>query len=168
MDIDLKWLKLHPQASQEFHMEAAGRDELIKEAGGRFIAPWQVELRISNNQQMLSCQGRVQTLAKLSCSRCLDEVVVPVSGDFTLELLDSAPRNDNTGNEDEIIYLDQDIFDIEPWVEAAIFINLPLNPLCKHDCKGICPDCGVNRNIEQCRCSEEEIDPRWEKLKNFR
>ncbi|MDD2619739.1 MAG: DUF177 domain-containing protein, partial [Syntrophomonadaceae bacterium] len=167
MKIDLKWLKLHPQESEKFHVEAVGRDEFLKELGGRFIAPVKVDLLITNNHRVFDVQGQVQTILELVCSRCLGEVSLPVNCDFCLRMVDSTYSTDNT-NEDEMILLDQDIFDLEPYVEAAIFMNLPLNPLCKPDCKGLCPGCGINRNTQQCLCKKEEIDPRWAKLQNLK
>ncbi|MDD3268770.1 MAG: DUF177 domain-containing protein [Syntrophomonadaceae bacterium] len=167
MKIDLKWLKMHPQENKKFHLEAIGEDELLKELGGRFIAPVKVELLMSNNHRVLAGQGRVQTLLELTCSRCLTELQFPVNSEFSMNLVDIAYRDEFMADEDEIILADQDILDIKPWVEAAIFINLPLNPLCNADCKGICSGCGVNRNLAECRCKEEEIDPRWTKLKNL-
>lgn len=167
MKIDLKWLKLNPQQSEEFHFEAAGRDEFLKELGGRFIAPVKVDLLMRNNHRVLVGQGRVQTILELNCARCLTELLFPIDSDFSLNLVDSAYKDDFADEADEIILVEQDTFDIEPWVEAAIFINLPLNPLCDPECKGICPDCGINRNTAECHCKKEEIDPRWAKLKNL-
>jgi uncharacterized protein len=40
--------------------------------------------------------------------------------------------------------------------------------LCREDCKGICPECGIDRNTGECSCVADDIDPRWAALKNFK
>ena len=49
-----------------------------------------------------------------------------------------------------------------------IYLNLSRKPICSETCKGLCPDCGVNRNTAECRCSGEDIDPRLAPLLKFR
>jgi uncharacterized protein len=44
---------------------------------------------------------------------------------------------------------------------------MPLNPLCREDCKGLCPQCGTNLNTETCDCAQEWEDPRLAALKQF-
>ena len=45
---------------------------------------------------------------------------------------------------------------------------LPLKAICREDCKGLCPHCGLNLNVEQCSCAEPIEDPRWSALKEIR
>lgn len=169
MIIDLKRLKLHPQESEEFHLQAAGRDELLKELGGRFAAPIKLDLRLANTGREICGHGMVHTILELLCSRCLKAVLLPVDAGIYLSLLE-ANNNDEIINEDneDIVFFKQSEVDIQPRVEEVIFMNLPLNPLCNENCKGICPACGVDRNQEECRCDQEETDPRWDKLKNLK
>ncbi|MEN6350125.1 MAG: DUF177 domain-containing protein [Syntrophomonas sp.] len=169
MKIDLKRLKLYPQESEEFHLQAAGRDELLSELGGRFIAPVKLDLLVTNTGRAFAGQGKVRTVLELICSRCLEKVIFPVEADISLTLLES--NNDeivDNGDSEDIIYFRQSEADLQLGIEEAIFMSLPINPLCKDNCKGLCPSCGVNRNVEECHCSRQEIDPRWEKLKNLR
>jgi uncharacterized protein len=49
-------------------------------------------------------------------------------------------------------------------VRDACILDLPLAPLCRADCAGLCPECGVNRNLEQCSC-DAPTDPRWDALR---
>jgi uncharacterized protein len=46
----------------------------------------------------------------------------------------------------------------------ALALELPLNPLCRADCKGYCPRCGADLNAGACDCTDEEIDLRWAEL----
>jgi uncharacterized protein len=57
-----------------------------------------------------------------------------------------------------------DLLDLAPVVRDACILDLPLAPLCRADCAGLCPECGVNRNLEQCAC-DAPTDPRWDSLR---
>ena len=50
----------------------------------------------------------------------------------------------------------------------SLFASLPVLPLCRADCRGICPRCGADRNLEECGCEEVEFDPRWSELNVLR
>lgn len=59
---------------------------------------------------------------------------------------------------------DQEELDITPQVRESILLSLPMKPLCNPDCKGLCPYCGKDLNIESCECKQKKVDPRWKKL----
>jgi uncharacterized protein len=59
--------------------------------------------------------------------------------------------------------LSADWLDLEPLAHDACILELPLAPLCRNDCLGLCPECGVNRNNETCTCTAR-TDPRWAAL----
>jgi uncharacterized protein len=56
---------------------------------------------------------------------------------------------------------------IDNMVRESILLTLPLKPLCREDCKGLCPICGIDLNKSVCSCVKRETDPRWEKLKGL-
>jgi len=68
---------------------------------------------------------------------------------------------------DEVQYLspDANILDLGEDVRQYLILAVPQKLLCSDDCRGLCPQCGVNRNRVRCNCSTKEIDPRWEGLK---
>ena len=61
-----------------------------------------------------------------------------------------------------------DQIDLEPLVRDAVLLELPLAPLCTDDCQGLCPVCGVNRNLTSCTCAAEARDPRWSALDDLK
>ncbi len=63
-------------------------------------------------------------------------------------------------------YQDERI-DLAQMVLEQIVLALPMKPLCQEDCRGLCPECGVNRNTTSCACVLEETDPRWATLKTL-
>ena len=60
-----------------------------------------------------------------------------------------------------------DVIDLGEVMREQFFLALPMKPLCRPDCKGLCPICGANRNRQQCECREEWVDPRLAGLKNL-
>jgi len=52
-------------------------------------------------------------------------------------------------------------------MREQFFLALPMKPLCREDCKGLCPVCGINRNRETCTCQSEWVDPRLEPLRHL-
>jgi hypothetical protein len=61
-----------------------------------------------------------------------------------------------------------DELDLSQLAREQILLNLPEQVLCREDCKGICPTCGKDLNEGDCKCGEDEIDPRWAALKDLR
>jgi uncharacterized protein len=68
----------------------------------------------------------------------------------------------------EIAILESNNIDVAELVREQILLNLPEQVFCAEDCKGLCPQCGANRNLIDCKCEEKEIDPRWAALKNLK
>ena len=57
---------------------------------------------------------------------------------------------------------------LEDAVREQVLLAVPLKVICREDCKGLCPHCGANQNLERCSCSEPMEDPRWTALKDIR
>lgn len=104
----------------------------------------------------VSVQGTVSAPWTGSCRRCL----APAAG-----TLDVAVRELFTagGDAEETYPLAHDHVDLEPLVHDAVLLELPTAPLCRPDCAGLCPVCGVDRNETTCSCAAP-LDPRWSAL----
>jgi uncharacterized protein len=94
------------------------------------------------------------------CRRCL----AAVGGELRCEvrelyLFDSAASEDT-------YQLSGDQLDLEPMVRDALALDLPVAPLCRPDCRGLCPACGADLNSTQCSCSPPP-DPRWAALEGL-
>ena len=94
------------------------------------------------------------------CRRCLE----PAAGDARRR----GPRAllGRSGDWPPSYAVGPDFLDLEPVVHDACILELPLAPLCRDDCLGLCPGCGVNRNRAACTCSTA-IDPRWAALEGL-
>ena len=109
--------------------------------------------------------GTLETEIQTLCTRCLSPLKLPVS--LALEDTIGLP-NAETTSERPVRVNEEGWADLTPLIREYAWLALPLNPLCSTDCKGLCPICGGNRNLEACMCKEtEEIDPRWEALRDL-
>jgi uncharacterized protein len=89
---------------------------------------------------------------------------------------DRPDRNDDDDGDGEAITEDglgasfykDEVLDLGDIIREQFFLALPMKPLCRQDCQGLCPVCGLNRNRESCACRVEWIDPRLEPLKHLR
>lgn len=164
--IDLKQFKIQPQRIEHFTFMELLPDALLSGMGGRYLAPVRVDLEVSFTGHMYVGQGEAITRLEFACSRCLEPHIFPIAEPLNLIMIDAGSRKPQDF-EDDALLVEQGEVDIEPGIIAAIFAAIPLNPLCSPECRGLCPNCGVNRNKEACRCREDNIDPRWEALKKL-
>ena len=118
-------------------------------------------------------RGTVKAEVRVDCTRCLE----PVTSKFEITFDDVFVNPEEDEAEVEIVLgaeeLDESIaidgkIDVGEVVREQIILALPDQVFCKEDCKGLCPKCGSNRNLIDCKCIDEEIDPRWAALKSFK
>ena len=104
--------------------------------------------------------GTVTTSWRGQCRRCLTEVE-GTSVSAVDELYQQHPRHEDA------IAITGDQIDLAPVVREYVLLDLPDAPLCKDDCAGICPNCGIDRNTGTCDCDTTVTDPRWSALEGL-
>ena len=116
------------------------------------------EISISNVGGAFLITGFVSGRVITACARCLEEASFDIRGEiegyFIIEG-EGEPPDDMEKDEFDILPEDNRI-DLYPLIMAAIFVELPLIPLCKEDCAGICLRCGANLNDGSCDCTPED------------
>jgi uncharacterized protein len=106
----------------------------------------------------VAVSGKVSSAWEGECRRCL----CSIDGELVAEVRELFRRG---GGEEEGTYpMAEDHLNLREMVLDALFVSLPLLPLCRPDCRGICPVCGADRNIAPCHCEEVQVDPRWSAL----
>lgn len=96
------------------------------------------------------------------CRRC----TAPVGGELRItvrERFTEPGARYGDPEDDEAYPIVDDRLDLRPMVRDAVVLELPLAPLCRDDCRGLCPQCGIDRNVEACACVAPR-DPRWANL----
>jgi uncharacterized protein len=117
--------------------------------------------------------GSIAAEAQIDCMRCLKPVSHKLKIEFGVSFV--TPENFAADKEREVSardldtdVLDGDRIDLKEVVREQLLLNLPGQLFCRVDCKGLCPKCGADLNLIDCKCDLDEADPRWEALKDFR
>ena len=142
----------------------------------RVIAPVALKAEIRKDGGVVRLTGHLATILEFECGRCLDHFPVPLAVDLDVRFSPVTP--DAGGGEREVASEDletstyqDDVLDLGAIMREQFQLAMPMKPLCRDDCKGLCPVCGINRNRETCACRAVWVDPRLaalEKLKEGR
>lgn len=116
---------------------------------------------ISEND-VIVINASIKTKLQLSCSRCLDTFIYPIDID-----IEERFTNDKELQNEETMFVDSDTLNITEIIENSIISTLPIKRLCKEDCKGLCSQCGTNKNVENCSCLDYDVDIRLAKLREL-
>lgn len=150
------------EAEQKGELATSGRAEVIHEHRGSKDIVADIRLR-----------GEFKGNFEVPCARCVEPVEIPLAAEFDLIFRPvgadaGAPERAITAPETEIGYYQKDSLSLEDVLREQVLLSLPVRTLCKPDCKGLCPRCGQNRNLQACSCEEGPSDPRWEALAGLR
>jgi uncharacterized protein len=106
-------------------------------------------------------QGRLTGAYEGSCGRCLAPIGAP------LEVEVAEVYRPPGGVWEEGYVISHESIDLDRMVRDTIGLEIPLKPLCRPDCAGLCVRCGADRNVGPCACPPEEGDPRWSALREL-
>ena len=146
---------------------------VLDDEQARLTMPPEVRGRVVREGREVRLRGSIRARAEVECDRCLKTIEVPVETKFDVAFIPSADYERDETHE----LLEEDLnlsvfegeeIDVDELVREQVLLALPSRVLCREDCKGLCPTCGVDRNTETCACEQSEVDPRWTALKDFR
>jgi uncharacterized protein len=169
LSLNLKTIRT-PQESFErvYAPEQVGADQDF-----RVVAPVALAFEIFKDGERFHLVGRVQTRLELPCSRCLEPYAIAVDAPFDLRY---QPLTENTGEgeleiaEDDLTtaFYEHDEIDLGQLMREQFYLSLPMKPLCRDECLGLCPVCGTNLARGACACKPAWEDPRLEPLRALR
>jgi len=147
---------LDPDLKQSGNLQAAGQAELLSSTLG--------EVRI---------HGQLRVLIATPCDRCLEPASLLIDSGFDLcyrpaEMEITGDEVELDEGEAEMGFYEGDGLDLADVLREFILLQVPMQIVCREDCKGICPLCGENRNTAACECRQEPADDRWAALKNLK
>jgi len=156
-----------------FELTVPRSDIDIAEENVRLTSDLRTTGRMVKHAAQIDVDGRIEGTAEIDCRRCLSPIARELAVEFLVSFVTpehfAADKEREVSAEDlDTDVLDDDRLDLREVVREQILLNLPEQVFCKPDCKGLCPKCGADRNLIDCKCDEEEIDPRWAALKDFR
>jgi len=156
--------------SYEIANPAGAGIELAVPLEGPIAADFGIQ-RLGNEIQVV---GTVRATARLQCSRCLAPFAYAIAGDVEAtfappsKLVEGDHQHELAQDELEVEPLVQGGVDLRGVIAEQIHLNLPLKPLCREDCSGICPHCGRPGAEGECGCAPSAGDSRWEALRKLK
>jgi uncharacterized protein len=129
-----------------------------------------VALLLERDEVEVHVTGTIDATVPLTCGRCLELLPTHVHADVDMQVV---PRRGTSaaielGARDlDTDFYDNDELDVDALVEAETTLAIPMKPLCRDECRGLCPVCGGNRNLVQCACQERAPDPRLAALREL-
>jgi len=139
---------------------------------------------LQKKDQRFRLHGRVQATLELTCGRCAETFQLPIDAEIDLTYVPepaSQPQaygsgGHKRGNDPEIELHDEDLttayyrdhmLDFADMLREQFYLAIPMRPLCREDCKGLCPHCGTNWNTGSCACDVRWRDPRLAGLQSL-
>jgi uncharacterized protein len=155
-------------APEAFTSAFTGESDLF-----RVVTPVGLSFDVFKDKAEFQLVGVVQSALEQPCSRCLEPFVTPVEAHFDLRYRPHATQreaHDRQIEEDDLTtaYYENDEIDLGQLMREQFYLTLPMKPLCRDQCRGLCPGCGINRNRDECTCAIGWEDPRLAVLKTLR
>jgi len=156
MDIPPSEIEYGSNITQTSVLHAEGTAQLLNHSPG--------EIRV---------QGTLTVTAHALCDRCLEAANFPINDQFDLVYMpadEAATASEKEVGQAgiEVGYYEGGGLALNDVVREVVLLALPMQLVCSEACKGICPECGENRNLRDCDCRADAVDDRWSKLQNFR
>jgi len=138
------------------------RGELIGPIPGSDLV---LDLRLESVSEGVLVSGTIQVMLTGECARCLDPLTSHLEVDIQQLFVYPGNEIDEDDEDDEIGQLVDDYVDLEPVLRDAVVLALPLAPVCREDCPGLCPQCGARLADVDPGHRHDEVDPRWAALR---
>jgi len=142
----------------------------------RFVQPIQVRIGATLAGETVSIEGELGTVIHLRCSRCLTPFDLNVRSAFAVTAVAaSADRSADAAageielaaDEMDVLVYSGDSIDLSEEIAQQVIMALPVNPLCRETCKGLCSQCGANLNRSTCPCKAQDTGNPFAALKNL-
>ncbi len=141
---------------------------------GTVTAPIRFEARVERVKQDIRINGRIAARVQMACSRCLlpyeERLDEPFEVIYLPGVADEKKSLEEIELEEEdlnVSYYHEEFISVTDLIREQLLLMLPIKPLCRENCKGLCPSCGKDLNEGTCQCSIETGDPRLSALKKL-
>ena len=140
---------------------------------GKLLTAVHLDALIRKVEEEITVEARLKAEVEMPCSRCLKEHRQQIDEAFEVIYLPEPEEQENIdelelGETDlNVEYYTGDIIDLTELAREQLLLVLPIKPLCKEDCAGLCPSCGLDLNEGTCSCPKEVFDPRFSVLRKL-
>ncbi|GAA2162779.1 YceD family protein [Actinomadura napierensis] len=164
--LDTRALSRQPGSSREMRLSVPAPEDFgVEMVGVPEGAAIELDLRLEAVLEGVLVTGTATVPLEGECGRCLDPIASSFEADF--QELFVYPDTRSGGNaEDDELRLEDDLIDLEPVLRDAVLLALPLSPLCRDDCPGLCAECGA-RLADDPDHHHDVADPRWAALQDL-
>ncbi len=142
--------------------DAVGLEGVLAVPAG---SPIELDIRLEAVSEGVFVSGTASASLSGQCARCLDQLTDEITVEFGELFAYPDSVTDQTTESDELPRVVDELLDIEEMVRDAIMLALPLAPLCREDCPGLCPDCGAKWADLGPDHRHDTMDPRWAALR---
>lgn len=167
--MELAKLKEYAQSNEPIKGSLEGPIEGIETAGLGLMYPIHYEASVYSVDNIWTLILTINFKYKTTCSRCLKEIEEPVESqvDFLVtETAEEAQFYEENSEEEVLVWEARESF-LRELVMSVVVTSIPMQALCKEDCKGLCPTCGKDLNTGDCDCETSDIDPRFSALQGL-
>jgi uncharacterized protein len=158
-------------ASYDFRVPAGEFD--LDMPGVKLMGDVHVSCEITRQIIETVVNGTIEADAEIDCTRCLkgvsEDLEIPFEVSFVAPEAFSADSDiELKGSDLGVDIVEGEQIDLKELAREQILLNLPEQVVCSEACKGLCEKCGADRNTDECRCGDDDIDPRWAALKGLK
>lgn len=173
MWIHLPAVKRKQGEALQYRFQGKIKDHFDSSAGDE--STFDLDLSVRGGDEEIMVRGRLRAEVEVDCSRCLMPFVQQLDLQFD-ELFSVTAPGDKKSSPEKLaletanqLTISGDYLYLDEYIRQLFVLGQVYNPLCKPDCRGLCPGCGADLNETTCSCEDESgIDLRWQKLKELR
>lgn len=153
------------------HVYAPG-ELILEDDRVRLLDPPTVSGAVRQAGRRAHVSGRVSGRIEVECDRCLQAIELPIDSAFQLQYVtpedyQAQQAIELTEDDLDLSTFDGETIDVDELVMEELLLAVPDHVLCNASCKGICATCGADRNLADCGCQKQDVDPRWAGLKEL-
>ncbi len=158
------------EGENEFHLSL--KPEELGIAAHTVDKTIECALTLKRNGTKVLLQGQTSFLLVLECARCFGRFILARKVNLAAYFIpkktfDNGEKENLSITEVLTEYYKNDIINLAPILYDSVNLSIPIKPLCRDDCKGLCPICGTNLDVKKCNCKREKINPRWTPLEKL-
>ena len=155
---------------QVYSCSLAEFPELIsisEHAGPRYKEPLEFQLHLQRTGQLVKVDGYLDAVVTLKCGRCLQDFEQSVSESFSftfvpqLKDIESGEEFELEADELGLIVYHDEVLELQDPLQEQLMMAIPISPVCKSSCRGLCPECGANLNINECGCVRKPFNNKF-------
>ncbi|UCD57328.1 MAG: DUF177 domain-containing protein [Candidatus Hydrogenedentota bacterium] len=169
-------MKVHvdevPEGGQHIEGSIQPSDVKLELPGYSLTQPLTFAARARKTGDDVYMEGNLRGVVNSQCSRCLTSFNLPLDMDVNVIYVPEKERLGKEGNvlepDSNLSFYEGDAIDLLREVKDLIHVNLPIKPICRPDCRGLCPRCGADLNVAPCECEQQTEGSLFEKLRELK